>query len=331
MAYTAKLAALGILFGMSIISGLVLPLIVLRLLATKCESRLFRRIISLLNCFAGGVFLSTTLLTLLPEAREAMEEVTNVEFPCTELLMAAGFLVILSIESLAAMIYTRYSKGKQTVDIITTETNGCTLKSAKNISTLDDHACSQIAVTGNEEQNQHKTSKAHSHEHEHENEGGDTHVHVTGITNLRNVFLLVALSIHMIFDGLEVALMKEDSDVWSVLVAVTVHKVLIFFGIGLSICKDNSLLRFVIAMVYMSLVSPVGIGIGIAVTSNGETDAMVTSSAVLQGFAVGTFFYVAIFEILTKEFLGAFDKFRLFKCLATVIGCGLFALIKYFT
>ncbi|KAH3734905.1 hypothetical protein DPMN_041356 [Dreissena polymorpha] len=123
-----------------------------------------------------------------------------------------------------------------------------------------------------------------------------------GITNLHSIVLLVALSIHMVFDGLKLGLLQRDEDVWSVLSSLSLHKILIYFSMGITLCESTSTFKFIAAMIYMSLVSPIGIGIGIIVTSNGETVFMATVSAVLQSIAVGTFLYVAIFKILMKEF-----------------------------
>ena len=56
-----------------------------------------QRIISLLNCFAGGVFLATTFLHLFPEVKEGMEALlkekgVNTPFPITEFMVTGWYV-----------------------------------------------------------------------------------------------------------------------------------------------------------------------------------------------------------------------------------------------
>lgn len=64
------------------------------------------KVFSLLSVFGGGVFLSTCLLDLLPDAMEGIrnaERIAKYEigFPVTELLVATGFLFVLIVEQVS--------------------------------------------------------------------------------------------------------------------------------------------------------------------------------------------------------------------------------------
>ena len=63
-------------------------------------------------------------------------------------------------------------------------------------------------------------------------------------------------------------------------------------------------LRPVVAILYMSVfcaVSPIGVGVGMALTSPDEEHVNNTALIVLQGIATGSLLYVVFFEILEKE------------------------------
>lgn len=62
-------------------------------------------IISLLTCFAGGVFLGIIFLDLLPDANEALNYVRNydkwnVDYPLVELFALIGFFFVYFLEEI---------------------------------------------------------------------------------------------------------------------------------------------------------------------------------------------------------------------------------------
>lgn len=62
------------------------------------------RVLDLLNCFAGGVFLATSLLHLLPDVRSDIAKVSDVlgglvgDFPLAEFITSIGFFIVMLIE-----------------------------------------------------------------------------------------------------------------------------------------------------------------------------------------------------------------------------------------
>ena len=103
---TSKLIIIFIVLVISLLFGLVPLKIVNKLKFTSHTSRsTTQRVISLLNCFAGGVFLATTFLHLLPEVKEGMEALleergVKTSFPITEFMVTGGMFVIMFIEHL---------------------------------------------------------------------------------------------------------------------------------------------------------------------------------------------------------------------------------------
>ncbi|KAI8037111.1 hypothetical protein M5D96_009858 [Drosophila gunungcola] len=104
---------------------------------------------------------------------------------------------------------------------------------------------------------------------------------------LRGLGIIVALSLHELFGGMAIGLEMSVSTVWFMTGAIAVHKLVLAFCIGMEIMMAHT--RWLLAVVYLlvfSIVTPIGVGIGIA------------------GLACGTLIYVVFFEIVAKNHAG---------------------------
>lgn len=327
MVSIARVSSVAIVFVVSCFCGLLLPYIVIRFLQKKYSysSDTFNRILSILNCFSGGVFFSTSILALLPEARAQVEQakvlLNNVDnYPVTELILGVGFLLILVIESVTISCHRKHSK----VD------NKSYSVSKKELTNRDSPTLhGTVTSVSISSRNIELNNVLHAKQKENQvvNESLKN-VYGQGMTNLRNFIMLLALSIHMVFDGLELGLLDKENKVWSVLLALSIHKILILFSMGVKMRESTTFVKFAISMLFLSAVSPVGIGMGILMKSQEESIAVLRTSAVLQSFAVGTFVYVTFFEILLREFIST-EGNRMLKTISTVLGFASFAIISY--
>ncbi|KAK7087586.1 zinc transporter ZIP1-like [Littorina saxatilis] len=152
------------------------------------------------------------------------------------------------------------------------------------------------------------------HQHHHHSPMASTSCDPSSISQMsvmRALLLLVALSFHTIFDGLAVGLQETDADVWGVLLAISIHKSLVAFCLGLELAASSprNAKRPWVFMFLFAFISPIGIGIGMGVTS-GHVDerAQLLASSVLQALATGTFLYVTFFEILGQQFAHSHDS-----------------------
>ena len=393
---SAKVVSLLVIFGLSFLSGIASCVVVLCLRQKYGISGYFQRTIGLLNCFSGGVFFATSILHLLPEAREKMEEALELwghktEYPLTEVLTGAGFLLILTFENVshlfcsgtkvqksfktvksytygndkkrssAKIVYTKVpcedcdSSGDEEVHINgsdnETNTNNGTYQSYSDVTENAAVKSKQKSVTGDKTvsyntESKHRTRKCQENDVlfkpnediSSETKGPNTNVHSPKAehdrptrdhtrSKVRAVILLAALSFHMVFDGLALGLLDKDNKVWTLLLALCVHKILVFLSIGIetfelfeSLCKCASLLFC------FSCISPLGIIIGVTVTSSEDEMSESAAAAILQSVATGTFIYVTFFEILHREYDD--DRPDLLKVLCTVVGFALVGAVK---
>jgi zinc transporter 1/2/3 len=149
------------------------------------------------------------------------------------------------------------------------------------------------------------------HRHHHQSHISHTHSHVPvddeeGVAAaIRNLLIVVAISFHGIFEGMAIGLQGTEKDVWYLFLAVSLHECTILFCIGIElISSKTTVLRMIIYILIVSLVSPIGMAIGIIVSeAQGSADAVGHAILIgsLQGLAAGTLLYVAFFEIFAAE------------------------------
>jgi solute carrier family 39 (zinc transporter), member 1/2/3 len=288
----AKTTAMFVLFAASLAFGL-LPFKLAQKFKWNEHSVDARKnkTVSVLLSFGGGVLLATTFLHLVPEVGENIASlqknghIPELKFHLAELLMCVGFFLIYFVEETVHVYLHR--KEKKITGSNHQHQNGGTkhTNTSKDVET-------------------HQKTDEDDHEIDHTN----THCHVIPISkdeslliNIRGLLIVLALSVHELFEGLAVGLESETSYVWYLFGAVASHKLVIAFCVGVELVVNKT--KFWLAFAYVftyAIVSPIGIGIGILISnSESETNSAVIS-VFLQGLASGTLLYVVFFEILAK-------------------------------
>ena len=301
---TSKVLSICILLGETAICGL-LPLCLLKTL--RRSGARVTRILELANLFAGGVFLATLLLHLMPEAIEtlvgAFEDAgMHVDYPVAEVLIAAGFFLIAAIEQLAfcfhhtvpedcepSVHYSSHTGLVQSSDAL--DNNVQTHSSAEETADAIQNSCS------------HNVPIPSPDTHDHIVESGivtETSTHKT--ITIRSLLFFLALSLHSLFEGMVIGLQDTVADVLETLVAVAIHKGVIAFSFTLSMTQQSIRSPVIIFyVVALAVISPAGIAIGIGVSEGSVGIAASIANGVLQSVAAGTFLYVVFFEILPRE------------------------------
>ncbi|CAO1414091.1 unnamed protein product [Diamesa serratosioi] len=295
-------------------------------------------IVSILLCFGGGVLLATTFLHLLPDIKaeilvlQQQKLIPNWQVALAELLMCGGFFLIYLIEELVHNYLHRHQRKKQKEKDAIAKNDDETSSyedpfkrgiNARNSAIINrfadkngehndgymnENSVSDLIPTNQLKNviiadNIQKKQQTHGHGHSHmplplpHGEEEDFLV-----SSMRGLLIVLALSIHELFEGLAVGLEKSSGSVYYMFGAVAAHKFVIAFcvGVELMIQKTRVWLAFCYIVVY-SIVSAIGIGVGILLGLGDNADSMQVPSVVLQGLATGTLLYVVFFEVLSKD------------------------------
>eukprot|EP00392_Amoebophrya_sp_AT5.2_P006342 g6354.t1 len=152
-------------------------------------------------------------------------------------------------------------------------------------------------------------SRVSSHDlgcHGHDNHGHQHGVPV-GASTLSAIFLMVALSLHGVFEGWAAASTFQGSAPWkngmAAVVALAAHKWVEGFVLALSLLKAGtcSNLKFFLLNFLCSLSSPLGVVVHTAAREFAEA-GMAEWGPYLNAFACGTLIYVGVTEIVPEVF-----------------------------
>ncbi|XP_067123634.1 zinc transporter ZIP1-like [Centruroides vittatus] len=326
-----KVIALFSLFGVTFLFCM-LPLLLTRIAkkqANKGKRKFCERILSCLNCAGGGVFLATCLLHLFPEAKEQMEDVLlamnfKTEFPLCEFVMAFGFLLVLATEQivLAWKKPKKDPEGRPHSDSLRTISYSMSVEGTS------------IEIP-NQPPNPSKTTRFDPNRSPKDNQQDDHnhgHSHLpdsTAQSAIASFLLVLALSMHSVFEGLAIGLQDSVENIIGVLVAVLMHKCIIAFTLGLNLVQCQfKWTTVIVSTLIFAIMSPLGISIAIIVTSAAKGLGVNLASGVLQSLAAGTFLYVTFFEVLPHELNTNRD--RILKLLCIIIGYSIMTLMIYF-
>lgn len=272
-----KLGSLVTLLLLTILCGLA-PLCVFRPHGSGAGSLDTRRkVLSLVSCFAGGVFLATCLLDLVPDYLASINEAlaalrVTLQFPLQEFILAMGFFLVLVMEQIV-LAYKDQSGSLE-------ETRALLGASAQDSSVQAQH-WHPAWGPAQERPHLHLDFNAHS--------------------AIRSFVLVFSLSLHSVFEGLAVGLQEASAKVLEICLALLVHKCVIAFSLSLKLLQGRLRPRAVVGcLLLFALMSPLGIGLGVALTeSSGALHQL--SRSVLEGLATGTFLYITFMEILPHE------------------------------
>lgn len=305
MASAARITGFFVLFLITFLIGLI-PFALLRIFQKKLSMDKVKKWIGILNCFTGGIFFGTAILHLLPEARELLTEKISYDYPITEAITGGGFLLTLTLEHLVSY----YSFG--------------------NFKLHDHGHDNKIEPNGDVEMNKEKNEPEKKDSEKDSSEAVEIQQSNMSFLIFRSFLLLLALSFHMIFEGLAVGLQKEEEDAWILLGVLSLHKVAVAFSVGFQLEENLQKFKYVILSLFLlSIVAPIGVVIGYIVTEVGEdAHGQEIASGVLQSLSVGCFIYVTFFEILSHEIHITKERSHL-KVLFTIIGFAIVVGIQF--
>ncbi|ELU00805.1 hypothetical protein CAPTEDRAFT_26618, partial [Capitella teleta] len=333
-----KIISLFVLFFVSLIFGL-LPVKIITSLRKKdarglqCErleaQAQLQTAVSYLNCVAGGVFLATSFLHLLPEVEEATQQLllrldSEIEFPVAAFLCGCGFFLIMIVEHCVMQLQHHHSDVPYDQSVV-----------AKGYKPISNSSEKEAAISdkktgyGSIEVEHCESQPSHLHSYIHEQlKNPQLSATNTTLHGIRAFILLLALSLHTVFEGMALGLQPTTSLLWTLTGAISLHKAVISFSMGMQFTeKLADMTRVVLFLVFFSFMAPIGVAIGTLVGALGSPDSLATmiASVSLQGLATGTFIYVTFFEVLQKE-VG--QNHGVLKVFAIMAGYAVIAVMK---
>uniref|UniRef100_UPI0037E839D4 zinc transporter ZIP1 n=1 Tax=Semicossyphus pulcher TaxID=241346 RepID=UPI0037E839D4 len=261
-----------------------------------------RTVLSLISCFAGGVFLAACLLDIIPTylsdiSDELAARSVETNFPLPEFIMASGFFAVLILERIVLNCQGMSGAQEERAPLIQDNRNG------------HGHGPDPAADPELESSNQHVHVDFHAH------------------SPFRSFMLFLSLSVHSVFEGLAIGLQRTDSKVLEICVAILIHKSIIVFSLSVKLVQSAVPPMWVAAYIgVFAMMSPIGIAIGISVMEAGLA-AGALIQAILEGLSAGTFVYITFMEILPHE-LNSPGR-QLIKVLFILLGFSVMATLTF--
>uniref|UniRef100_A0A182W0T4 C-type lectin domain-containing protein n=1 Tax=Anopheles minimus TaxID=112268 RepID=A0A182W0T4_9DIPT len=295
----AKLLAIVVLGFGSFLCGL-LPIYI-----SQRNRERYPRTLSFLLCFGAGVLLATAIVHMLPEIRESLGEFAEIVF-------CGGFFLMYAIDEL--MVFCgigahdhgerredgqeperccgvgeesdtastssrrerRYGANEETKSLLGQPANDPeTHRSVESVVGFAGNLSRRSSVSG-QPLPRSSTNAAE--------------MQLTGVFGL-----LLALCMHSLLEGLAIGVQNSGPKVLLLLGAVSAHKFVVGFALGVELCTYNARQRcsHVLQVLTFSLGSVAGIGIGMGLDGLNETLTNLIMP-ILQGLAGGTLLYVTM-------------------------------------
>jgi len=292
------------------------------------------RVLALGNTFGGGVLLAAGLVHLTNDAIEDFSDASEdswskrYDFPWATFFVVMGFIVTLFVEESVLLMLER-GEAKHSWDMLNEPFN--TSKSLDKDSAQGGRegqnplkAISTGSKSSSLFSNKRKSSGLSAKvsevafmdhgDHEH----GARYIVNRGIA-ISFVFLL-AISCHSFLAGLGVGALKGNK-LWSGMAAIVAHKGLATFTLATCFIKSGcAMCSLVFYIGFFSLVTPFGIFCGSLISSADNP-----SIGILVGLAGGSFLYIGVLEVISKEMEHSSDK--IYKLLMLLLGCGLMSFL----
>ncbi|KAJ0975920.1 hypothetical protein J5N97_017885 [Dioscorea zingiberensis] len=245
----------------------------------------------IIKAFAAGVILATGLIHILPDAFERLTSRCLPEepwrhFPFAGFVAMSSAMATMMVDSFATSYYKRslFSKALP----------------------VDDAEAGEVDSSSPDQQPQ-----PHFHSH-----GGHAHAHAHALQDeslserIRNrvisQVLELGIVVHSVIIGISLGASQRSSTIRPLVGALSFHQ--FFEGIGLGGCIVQANFRAkatVIMAMFFSLTAPVGIALGIAVSSsyNENSSTALIVEGLFNAASAGILIYMALVDLLAADFM----------------------------
>ncbi|GAM16957.1 hypothetical protein SAMD00019534_001320 [Acytostelium subglobosum LB1] len=307
-------------------------------------------ILTFMTCFAAGIILAGAFNHLLPDASENFEQYfaaadpdnQYADFPYAETIAIFVMFMLVALDKLVIEggVVGGGHTGHNHMDVshhltestvlidqsLSTSTPGYTeggggiVLVPTSISVVDDGAQTIHVIMDNNGAGVGAGGDGVGHGQKVDN--GKTHA-----ANVSQAWIfMLALSVHSIFDGLGLGAETDPSNFYGLMVAVLAHKALDGFALGVPVFYAKfSRLQTALALSFCAAMTPLGIGIGMAIASLYQGTQAYLSEGIILSVTTGSFLYISLIELMPSG-LGqpGWMKTKLFL---TFIGWALLAVI----
>ena len=275
-------------------------------------------LLSYANTFSGGLFFGIGVFHILPEAVDTLSKYTK--FPVAYILAFAAYSLILFIQRVIFGFMNTEEIEKKAKDLGQLEKEKISVK-------LKDPTLSKICRDSHKSDiNKNNDNKNDIKEElivpisETEQEKYEKQKKEIQNKRLTAYVMLLALSIHGIFECLALGIQSTLKHTVFLFIALMIHKWAEAFSLGIFFVKGKlSQKHYMLLIIAFSLIGPIGVVIGIILSAT----ASELVEGIFLGVSTGTFMYVSCSEVIIEEFSEP-DR-RYIKFLLFMIG-GVFAI-----
>jgi zinc transporter 1/2/3 len=281
-ALTLKIIAIfSILVASSV--GCAIPSLGRRFPALRPESDLFIAV----KAFAAGVILATAFVHILPDAFEKLGSPCLVDgpwqkFPFAGLVAMLAAIATLVVDTIATGYFQRAH--------------------AKSTAAVGDLETPDHAHHGHGHSHGMPALIASSSSTSNTDEGAKLIIRHRVISQVLELGIIV----HSVIIGMSLGASESPSTIRPFLAALTFHQFFEGIGLGGCIVQARFRLRSVVTMaLFFSLTTPVGVAIGIGISSayNENSPSALITEGVLTAAAAGILNYMALVDLLAEDFM----------------------------
>uniref|UniRef100_A0A914N8C4 Uncharacterized protein n=1 Tax=Meloidogyne incognita TaxID=6306 RepID=A0A914N8C4_MELIC len=304
------------------------------------ETRLAEWILSLLSCFAGGVFMGTCFLDIFPHINENYERFIikskwKIEYPLTQFFVCCGFFLVYLLEELILKIFSSsalhaghsHSAGNnsshhhkhrrdkikcreehlKTSNIVNSNNNcnndGNVLQQSTHVVVVRRSDGEESDSINSSKQFKQRSISILTQEYLNNEQVDDS--------LLKSITFAVAMSFHSILEGFALGVQNNQKGIMTLFISLIIHKGIEAFSVGLQITRSNAkrMIIVVLTIGIYALMTPFGSMVGVLLTNLNMDEVLKDGIViVLESFAGGTFIYVTFFEVLSQERANEFSN-----------------------
>jgi len=293
------------------------------------------RTLSLANCLSAGILMGAALIHLLFDAEDR-----QFDYPFAHLCCGVGFFVAFILEKVLFKHQHDHQHSPNEVQIVDPKSaiesaslvaNTSAASSRRNSFDSKEEIIEEpeptptnstetetkpveletINLNSPEHHGSNETEKEHSHEkHGHDHKDEHARKHTAGW------ILFSVLALESFISGSACGVSSTDLGALVIFIAIITHIWAEAFALSATFLKTKMEGRTCTkVMACFSLVTPVGIYVGMLLQTVLEGETALITKAMLISFAAGTFLYISIVEVMAEEFENGEDKWKKLNCI----------------